>query len=105
MTSFTYPAVVVRLVDGDTVRLSLDLGLHIWRTDNCRIAGINAPELDTDAGKIAAAAAATLLRPGDVVTFTSKALDKYGRPLGAITLADGQDFGTVMVAAGHAKQM
>jgi micrococcal nuclease len=100
--AWTYPAVVVRVVDGDTVRLNLDLGLHIWRTDNCRIAGINAPETSTPAGTAAAAYAAKLLPAGAAVTFASERLEKYGRPLGRLVLADGRDFATVMLAAGHA---
>lgn len=102
MTAWTYPAVVLRVVDGDTVRLNLDLGLHIWRTDNCRIAGINAPETNTPAGRAAAAYAAELLPPDTRVTFTSERLEKYGRPLGRLTLADGRDLAALMLAAGHA---
>ncbi len=102
MTSWTYPAVVVRTVDGDTVRLNLDLGLHLYRTDNCRIAGINAPETSTPAGKAAAAYAAELLPPDARVTFTSERLEKYGRPLGRLVLADGRDFAAAMLGAGHA---
>lgn len=99
--SWTYPATVVRVVDGDTVRLNLDLGLHIWRTDNCRIAGINTPELGTAAGSAAKAAAESLLPVGAAVVFTSTALDKYGRPLGRLTRG-GADFAEAMLAAGHA---
>lgn len=102
MTVWTYPATVIRVVDGDTIRLNLDLGLHIWRTDNCRIAGINAPELNTVEGKVAAAAAGELLHAGDAVTFVSRQLDKYGRPLGDLQLADGSDFGQRMLAGGYA---
>jgi endonuclease YncB( thermonuclease family) len=35
------------------------------------------------------------------VTFHSRALDKYGRPLGAIRM-DGRDYGADMIEAGHA---
>lgn len=36
---------VVRVVDGDTVDLKLDLGFHIVMTDRFRLAGIDTPEL------------------------------------------------------------
>ena len=101
MTTWVYPAVVIRVVDGDTVRMQLDLGLHIWRTDNCRIAGINAPEMSTPEGRDAKAYAELLLPVGAAVTFHSKALDKYGRPLGDIDIG-GTDFGAAMIAAGQA---
>lgn len=104
MTTWTYPAVVVRVVDADTIRLELDLGLHIWRTDNCRILGINAPELNTPEGQAAKAYAETLLPVDAAVTFESKQLDKYGRPLGVL-YCNRINFGAAMLDAGHAVVM
>lgn len=101
MTVWTYPAVVIRVVDGDTCRLNLDLGLHIWRTDNCRIGGINAPEMSTPEGRTAKEYAELLLPAGAQVTFLSKSLDKYGRPLGDISVG-GVDFAQAMLSAGLA---
>lgn len=98
---WTVPATVLRVVDGDTVRLELDLGWHTYRVENCRVAGINAPELSTEAGKAARAHAEQLLPPGARVTFISQKLDKYGRPLGRV-VHDGVDFGAATLAAGHA---
>src|SRR6266568_7253473 len=116
MTMFgPYPAKVVDLHDGDTVHLNIDLGfgfqLDAYNLDghpviSCRVWGINAPELSTDAGKAALAYAQTLLHPGDRVTVTSHGWDKYGgRFDGTITLVDGTDFATLMLAAGQAVVM
>lgn len=96
------PATVTEVVDGDTMHLILDLGWRIYFHARCRIAGINAPEMNTEAGRLARAYAAKLLPEGALVTFTSHCLDKYGRPLGAITDRDGRDFAAEMKAAGHA---
>ena len=42
---YEYRAIVTKVVDGDTVRLDIDLGLGIWyRGDNYRLRGIDAPE-------------------------------------------------------------
>jgi endonuclease YncB( thermonuclease family) len=46
-----------------------------------------------------------MLPVGLKVTFASHSLDKYGRPLGTITLPDGQDFGQAMLDSGHAVPM
>lgn len=100
--SWTVPATVLRIVDGDTITLDLDLGWRIRLTANCRIIGIDAPELSTPEGKQARLYAAGLLPDGLEVIFHSRQLDKYGRPLGDITY-DRLDFGSQMVAAGHAK--
>lgn len=107
-----YPARVDRVVDGDTVMVSIDLGFdHLISSEDfdgrprlaCRIHGINAPELRTDAGKAALVFAAGLLPVGTRVTVMSFGWDKYGgRFDGSITLPDGSDFGQRMLAAGQA---
>jgi endonuclease YncB( thermonuclease family) len=100
---WTVPATVLSVYDGDTVHLDMDLGFHIGYRMRVRVVGIDAPELATAAGVAAKAYAGTLLKPGDEVTFVSHSLDKWGRPLGAIKLADLSDFGQAMIDNGHAK--
>jgi micrococcal nuclease len=100
---YEYAAKVARVVDGDTVHLNIDLGFDIWRIDaSVRIAHINAPELKTVEGRIAANFAMSLLPVGSSVVLKSHELDKYGRVLGTLTLPDGQDFGKLMLDAAHA---
>ncbi len=105
MTVWTVPATVVSVVDGDTAHLALDLGWHISLTARVRVAGINAPELNTAAGVAAKAFAETLLPPGAAVLFQSHSLDKWGRPLGSITLPGPIDFAARMLDTGHAVVM
>lgn len=102
MTTWTVPATVLRVVDADTFHLLLDLGWAISLKARARLAHINAPELATDAGKAARDYAVNALPVGVTVMFTSHCLDKYGRPLGAITMPDGRDYAEVLLAAGHA---
>lgn len=107
-----YPGRVRSVHDGDTVHVDLDLGFGItlngasWDDKpllSCRVYGINAPELSTDAGKAARNYAMTLLTPGLRVTVLSHGWDKYGgRFDGEITLPDGRDFGAAMLASGNA---
>lgn len=42
---YNYRAKVIRVYDGDTITLELDLGFHIKITENCRLYGIDAPEV------------------------------------------------------------
>ena len=42
---YTYAARLVRVVDGDTVDLDIDLGFHITVRERFRLAGIDTPEL------------------------------------------------------------
>jgi endonuclease YncB( thermonuclease family) len=107
-----YPARVDLVHDGDTVYLSIDLGFdHLISSRDfddrprlaCRVYGINAPELNTDAGKAARDYAQKLLPVGSRVLVVSRGWDKYGgRFNGDIQLADLRDFGETMIEAGHA---
>lgn len=125
MTFGPYVATVAKIHDGDTIDVNIllfpvgkvragheiDLGFNVWRTprgteirgQSVRLAGCNAPELATAAGKAALAFLETLLTVGDTVTVTDQGWDKYGGRIdGQVTLADGRDLTTVMIAAGQA---
>lgn len=98
-----YPAVVTNVHDGDTMTLLLDLGFNISFKSACRVYGINAPELATDAGKTALAYALSIVAVGDKVSVLSHGWDKYGgRFDGVITLPDGSDFAQHMLDSGNA---
>jgi endonuclease YncB( thermonuclease family) len=68
-----------------------------------RIAGINANELHEPGGPEAAAALATLLSPGTVVTMRRLRPDKFaGRVVAQVTTADGVDVAAWLVDHGLA---
>lgn len=106
MTTWTVPATVVRVIDGDTVIVNLDLGWRVYRNDErIRIAGINAPERGTEAGTAATFYARSLLDVGDLVTVVSQAKPSFERTVGSIIvhLDEGDaDYAELMVEAGHA---
>jgi endonuclease YncB( thermonuclease family) len=107
-----YPAVVTDWHDGDTCHLNLDcgFGFYLYARDldakpilSCRIYGIAAPELRTATGPASLAYAQQLCPAGTAVTVLSHGWDKFGgRFDGSITLPGGQDFATLMLAAGQA---
>jgi micrococcal nuclease len=84
---YTYKATVVRVIDGDTAELIIDLGFTVQWKSTCRFYGINTPELRSkNADEKARAIAAkeftkANLNEGSTVIIKSKDLDKYGRPL------------------------
>lgn len=100
----TYPAQVVRVVDGDTVILDVDLGFNVWqRYQSFRLLGCNAREHDAPGGKEAIANLRTLLPVGSVLTVTSVKSDKYGGRYDAhLTLPDGQDLTRTLIETGWA---
>lgn len=103
MTFGPYRGVVDAVHDGDTINIRLDVGFDLTVYARCRILGINAPELSTDAGKAARDYAVSLLPAGSSVQVVSHGWDKYGGRIDAtVTLADGRDFGQVMLEAGQA---
>ena len=93
---FTYKATVVRVVDGDTAELVIDLGFTVQWKSTCRFYGINTPELKSkDVDEKAKAIAAreftkANLNEGAIVIIKSKELDKYGRPL--VDIYFGKDY-------------
>lgn len=85
MKLYQYRAVCLRIIDGDTVEMEIDLGMNIKWRGNCRLAGINAKEMNAfdpvDKAKAQAAKNWLLKNCPDWLLIDSKDLDKYGRPI------------------------
>lgn len=99
---YQYKATVNRIVDGDTVNLTIDLGFRLSYTANCRLSGINAPEMNTEEGKTSKIALSIMLGIGDKVTINSTGLDKYGRPV-VVILRKDTTVNKIMLDNNHAK--
>ena len=108
---YTYKAEVLRVIDGDTIKLKIDLGFRTFIEANCRIYGVNAPELHSKNGaeKFKANEAKEWVEQelieGDRVTIDCKQLDKYGRPLVILWYTRGFDIvslGDRLIKKGHA---
>ena len=104
---FEYMATVLKVIDGDTVDLDVDLGFDVHAKMRFRLAGIDAPELRTAEGKTARNWLVLNLAVGrEVVVCTEKdRKEKYGRYLATIFPVDGSmSINDKMVEAGHAKK-
>lgn len=108
---FHYQATVDRIVDGDTIDVTLDLGFDIFHKGRVRFHGINAPESRTrDAVEKAAGLSAkryvddwVKAHDGKVIIQTT--LDdrgKFGRILGRVLNDAGECLNDEMVSLGHA---
>ena len=77
--SYTYPALVERVIDGDTIWVIIDAGFKIKLREKLRFRGINTPEPPTSEGERAKRFVARRLPQGaSIVVFTDRS-DKYDR--------------------------
>ena len=104
---FYYNVEILRVVDGDTVDVRIDLGFNVWHKCRVRLMGINAPESRTrDLEEKARGLAAKdwlidKLNTGDV-EMQSHGEGKYGRVLGTFFIKS-VDINDLMVNEGHAE--
>lgn len=94
---------VIRVVDGDTVHVLLDIGFRIFRNTKIRLAGINAPELNTPEGPRVKKRLEELLPHNSNFIFDSLGDDKYGRDLGHI-LINGKSVSNILLEEGLVKK-
>ena len=107
---FHYRATVKRVVDGDTIDVSLDLGFDLHMEARIRFAGINAPEsrtkdlVEKQKGLEAKRFVEDWLANSDSVIIETQldAKGKFGRILGNILNSDGACLNTEMISLGHA---
>lgn len=85
---YEYKAMVIKIIDGDTLHLNIDLGFNVNYTNQIvRLARINCPELSTDIGKQVKDIVSKLLLNKQVIIKTIKDnKDKYGRYLAEVYL-------------------
>ena len=107
ITMYEYRAVVDRVVDGDTVDVTVDLGFTTYSKQRLRLARIDAPEVRGEekvAGKAASRYLETMLREGDEVRVRTAKTGKYGRYIAEIwtTTVEPENISDVMVKEGHA---
>ena len=92
MSLYTYKVKVMRVIDGDTVDVMIDLGFNVWVKNRIRLFSINAPEIRTKDLEEKNKGTASKVRLEEllsgesgsdrVLTLRSHGLDKYGRCLG-----------------------
>jgi len=99
---YEYNATVVRVVDGDTVLLDVDLGFYMYARMSCRLAGINAIELNAAGGSQARGYLASLLPVGAKAVVASVKPDKYAGRFDAFLTSNGIAINSKMVEAGYA---
>ena len=103
---FYYKVEVLRIVDGDTVDVRIDLGFNVWHKCRVRLVGINAPEsrtrdLEEKARGLAAKQWLIDRLEFKDVEMKSHGSGKYGRILGELFIED-VNINQEMIKEGHA---
>lgn len=103
--AYRYRAQLIRVIDGDTVVLDIDVGFRLRGTMPVRLAGINTPELSEPAGKDARLWVIGWFAGHAWVTVeTEKDPEKYGRWLGRVYRdGDEQSLNDHLITAGLAQ--
>ena len=113
-TMYEYRARVLKVIDGDTVDVDIDLGFGVWLKDErVRIMGIDTPEsrtrdkVEKKFGLAAKARLKELLGATPILkTQVGKGGEdmkgKFGRILGDFLTEDGKKCGELLVKEGHA---
>lgn len=92
---YQYKAIVQKVVDGDTLEISIDLGLSIWvHNEKIRLFGINTPEVfgvkkgskEWNQGNVASGFVKSILKEKDeiIIETIKDRKEKYGRYLALV---------------------
>lgn len=92
-----FTATQVRIFDGDSFVAIRANGTEV----EIRLFGIDAPERNQPWSRKSGDGLRELLRDTDFLVRTV-AIDKYGRTVAVVTLQDGREVNSEMIAAGHA---
>ena len=85
---YEYKAVVDKVVDGDTIDCTIDLGFHTWKKIRVRLEGIDAPESRTRDKEEKAKGLITKARLKEILEYNNNecvlhvsGLGKFGRAI------------------------
>ncbi len=78
---YTYAAFVEKVVDGDTLKVRLDLGFNVWTRQILRLRDIDCPEVGMPAGDEARNFVRSHLKETQQIVVRSSRSDKYDRYL------------------------
>jgi len=104
---YHYKVKLVRVIDGDTIDVDIDLGFDVWlKKQRIRLAGIDAPECRTRNKLEKALGLAAKERLTELCSqemqIESLGTGKYGRILGIPKTLDGISMCQILIDEGHA---
>jgi len=85
-----YHGQVLRVMDGDTFEVMIELGFGVTQKFVVRLDGIDTPELSTSKGRTVKELVRNLIENKNVI-LTDEGAEKYGRARASIEMPDGKD--------------
>jgi len=102
---YTYKAFVEKVVDGDTLRVHIDLGFGMHVRQYLRLRGINAPEIKTKAGQAAKRFVEGELKRVPFITIRTHRHDPFDRYLADVVYGDNLYLNQRLLDKGHALRL
>lgn len=109
--SYTYKAVVDRIIDGDTFDAHVDLGFTVMVKVRFRLKGVDTPEIyspktqaELEHGRAAAEFVSKAMPVGTEVLIKSSKMGAYNRYDADVTLPSGVDLATLIKNGGFEKK-
>jgi micrococcal nuclease len=107
---WTYRARCLRVIDGDTLAVQLDLGFDVHKDETLRLAGVDTPERYTAAGKEVTQQVEAWLRAAPEIIqwpllISTAKTDKYGRYIAVVAdaVTDRPTLNDWLLATGMAR--
>jgi endonuclease YncB( thermonuclease family) len=98
---FAYPARVEKIIDGDTLWATIDLGFGLWADRKLRLRGIDTPELKTARGIHARDYLTKTLEEDDTFVVTITKVDLYDRYFADLFVLSGESDPVVIAREGR----
>ena len=105
---YEYSATLVKIIDGDTVDVVIDLGFNTTKKERVRLLGIDTPEsatkdlVEKKLGIEAKEYITQWFAQNTPFRLQTTKDDKYGRILGVFTGLDGKTLNDILVQNGYA---
>lgn len=112
--AYLYRAKNVRVIDGDTLEVLIDLGFHSFSQQRIRLAQINCPEVDSPEGRAARNLLTEHLATAKTIVLKTKKSDLHGRYIAHVFVSPrrlsidecfekGLHLNDLLVREGHAR--
>ena len=107
MNTYIYRARPVRVIDGDTLDVDVDLGFHIFTRQRLRLLGIDTPEIygreASPRGAAAKERVEELVMLEEWLLIATEKSDSFGRYLAEVYLPSGRKLGQILLDEGLAE--